>query len=97
MRESLWRLSHDTFTIFGKMSHQVSVVLTWKVHGVAKIYPITRLLASLDAQPVGFAISLRYPGRPVPVRVDRGHQEEFPSACHGGALEPIKESRQGSV
>jgi hypothetical protein len=84
-------------TIFGEVSYRVSVVLTWKVHGVAKIYPITWLLASLDAQPVGSVISLHYLGCPSPIRVDRGHQEEFLGMCHCGALEPVKESRQGSV
>ena len=97
MRESLWRLSHDTFTIFGKMSHQVSVVLTWKVHGVAKIYPITWLLASLNAQLVGSMISLHYLGCFSPVRVDHGRQEEFLGMCHCGALEHVKKSRQNSV
>jgi hypothetical protein len=73
------------------------MVLTWKVHGVAKIYSITQLLALLDAQPVGSVISLHYPGCPSPVRVDRGCWEEFPGVCHCSALELIKESRQGSV
>ena len=50
MRESPWRLSHDTSYNLCKMSHRVSVVLTRKVHGVAKIYTITRLLASLNTQ-----------------------------------------------
>ena len=48
------------------------MVLARKVHGVAKIYSITRLLASLDAQLVSSAISLHYPGHPGPVRVARG-------------------------
>ena len=84
-------------TIFGEVSYRVFVVLTRKVHGVAKIYPITRLLASLDTQLVGFTISLHYPGHPGPVRVARGRREELPGACHRCTLEPIKESRQGSV
>jgi hypothetical protein len=49
-------------TIFGEMSHRVSMVWAWKVHGVAKIYPITQLLTSLNAQLVGSMISLRYSG-----------------------------------
>ena len=49
-------------TIFGEVSYRVFVVLTRKVHGVAKIYPITRLLASLNAQPVGSVIYLHYLG-----------------------------------
>jgi hypothetical protein len=49
-------------TIFGELSHRVSMVLAQKVHGVAKIYPITRLLTSLNAQIVGSVISLHYPG-----------------------------------
>ena len=51
-------------TIFGEVSYRVSVVLTWKVHGIAKIYSITWLLASLDAQLVGSVISLHYLGCP---------------------------------
>ena len=73
------------------------MVLTWKVHGVAKIYPITRLLASLGAQPVSSMISLRYPRCHGLVRVDRRCWEEFLGMCHHGALEPVKEFRQGSI
>jgi hypothetical protein len=39
-------------TIFGEMSHWVSMVLARKVHGVAKIYPITRLLTLLKSYPI---------------------------------------------
>jgi hypothetical protein len=84
-------------TIFGEVSYPVFVVSTWKVHGISKIYPITRPLASLDAQPVGSAISLHYLGCPSLVRVDRGCREEFPGVCHRGTLELVKESRQGSI
>ena len=93
------RSGHRTvhLIIFGEMTYRVSVVLTRKVHGLAKIYPITQLLASLDAQIVGSVISFHYPWRPGPVSVDRGHREEFSGVCHRGALEPIKESRQNSV
>jgi hypothetical protein len=35
--------------VFGKMSHRVPMILAWEIHGVAKIYPIARLLASLDS------------------------------------------------
>ena len=50
--------------IFGEVSYHVSVVLTRMVHGLAKIYPITWLVASLNAQLVGSVISLHYLGCP---------------------------------
>ena len=35
-------------TVFGEMSHRVPMILAREIHGVAKIYMIARLLASLD-------------------------------------------------
>jgi hypothetical protein len=76
LRGALWGSYHGNspaigFTLLGEVDHQVSMVLAWKIHGVANIHLMTQFLTSLDAQPIGSVIPLRYPRCPDHVRVDR--------------------------